>query len=130
MPRRGVPSPVITGGSVGGQRGVAVIIPGGPSVSVGAAPRWEPVDLKRNIDGRLVTIIEEKLGQKKGEEFDRCFMQGQVAAHVHMLATLEVVRSQVSPQLKPILDEAVYVTQKHLRHAESLVTTLESKESL
>ena len=42
-------------------------------------------------------------------------MQGQVVGHVHMLATLEVARNQVSPELKPVLDEAVETAQKHLK---------------
>jgi predicted outer membrane protein len=83
------------------------------------------VDFKREIDGQLVAAIEQKLGQKKGQEFDRCFIQGQIVGHVHMLATLEVARNHASSQLKPVLDDAVNVAQKHLSQAESLLSKLE-----
>ena len=80
--------------------------------------------LKREIDSQLLTLIEQKLGQKQGQDFDRCFMQGQVAAHMHMIATLEAARNQASAQLKPILDEGLAVAQKHLSEAESLTQKL------
>ena len=126
---QGTPMPAMTEGSTGGQRGVSVNIPGGPSISVATTPRWEPVNFEQEIDGRLLSLVEDKLGQKKGQEFDRCFIHGQIAAHMHMLATLEVARNQVSPQLKAVVDEAIDVAQKHLRHAESLASNLDSHES-
>jgi predicted outer membrane protein len=128
-PPQGTSIPAPSERAISGQRGVEVTIPGGPNISVATTPRWEPANLEREIDGRLVTLVEEKLGQKTGREFDRCFIHGQIAAHVHMLATLEVARNQVSPQLKPVLDEAVEIAQKHLRHAESLASELASHES-
>ena len=54
-------------------------------------------------------------------------MRGEVAAHVHMLATLEAAKSQASPQLKPVLDEAIQTAQKHLSQAESLHSKLDSQ---
>jgi hypothetical protein len=111
------------------QAGGAATIPGGAMASIVAAPRLDPVNFKRQIDGQLVTLIEDKLGQKKGQEFDRCFIQGQIAGHVHMLATLEVARTQASAQLKPVLDDAVNVAQKHLQHAESLLSKLEPQQA-
>jgi len=87
------------------------------------------VSFKRDVDRQLLTLIEEKLGQKKGMDFDRCFIAGQIVGHVHMLATLEVAKNQASPQLKPVLDEATNLAQKHLTHAESLLSKLEPQAS-
>jgi predicted outer membrane protein len=86
------------------------------------------LNFKREIDGHLVALIEQKLGQEKGQQFDRCFMRGQVVGHVHMLASLQVAANQASPRLKPILDEAIQVAQQHLSQAESLAKKLESRE--
>jgi predicted outer membrane protein len=122
-------APRATEGPVGGQPGSPATISGGPIAAAIAGSRLNPVNFKREINSQLVTIVEQKLDQKKGQEFDRCFVQGQIGAHVHMLATLEVARTQASSQLKPVLDEAVEVAQNHLRHAESLLNKLDSQES-
>jgi predicted outer membrane protein len=85
------------------------------------------ITVKREIGKQLLSMVEQKLGEKKGEDFDRCFMAGQVAAHMDMLATLEVARGKVSPEFKPVLDSAFKTVQSHLSHAESLVAQLEKK---
>jgi len=98
------------------------------NASVASMPGMKAINLKREINDDLVRRVEEKLGQKQGEDFDRCFMVGEVVGHERMLATLEVARNQVSPQLKPVLDEAVETAQKHLNHAETVLKQLEQNQ--
>ena len=113
----------------------ANVQPGGAATGAGAgmAPnplaRFTPINFKREIDGKLVALTQQQLDKKSGEDFDRCFMQGQIDLHTNMLATLEVAISQASPELKPDLQQALQVTQQHLSLAESLANKLEPKES-
>jgi len=108
----------------GNQIGSPATIPDGPNAATGPMQHMNAVTFKRDVDSQLLTLIEEKLGQKKGLDFDRCFIAGQIAGHIHMLAELEVARKQASPQLRPVLDEAATVAQKHLDQAESLLSKL------
>jgi predicted outer membrane protein len=121
--------PPSTGGAAGEHTGVTVTTPGGMTASVAAHPGSNAIAFQRAIGSQLVARIEQELGQKKGRDFDRCFVQGQIMGHVHMLATLDVARSQASAQLKPVFDEAISTAQEHLNEAQSLAKTLDSQES-
>ena len=119
--------PQTTPRAAGSQSGAAASIPAGASASTAPISGMSPLGFKREVNGEFVTLIEQKLDQEKGQDFDRCFVQGQIVGHIHMLATLEVARKQASPQLKPLLDEAVSVAQKHLSQAESLLGKLRTE---
>ncbi len=111
------PATFSAGGAAAGQAGVAAATQGGS--------RLNPATLKRDIDSQFLTLIEQKLGQKQGQDFDRCFMEGQVAAHLNMIATLQAAQNHASAQLRPVLDEGLATAQKHLSEAESLATKLQ-----
>ena len=75
------------------------------------------------------TCLQQKqqmLGQKQGAEFDKCFMQAQIGAHVGAIATLQTAGKHAqSSDLKQALQEAEQTTKKHLDHAMALYQELE-----
>jgi predicted outer membrane protein len=112
-----------------GNAAAAVSTAGMNREAAGGMQHMNAANFERQIDDQLVVLVEQKLGQKKGEEFDRCFLQGQIIGHVRMMATLEAARNQASPQLKPVLEEALGVAQKHLSEAESLLNKLPPQQA-
>lgn len=84
------------------------------------------LELDRQITDQCGQIMQQKLGEKQGAEFDKCFVAAQVGAHIHMLAALEVISQQTTGQLQQLAAEAKAKVQRHLDHAEQLAKELES----
>jgi predicted outer membrane protein len=69
---------------------------------------------------------QQMLGEKQGAEFDKCFMQAQIGAHVGAIATLQVAQKHAqSSELKQALQEAEQTTKQHLDHAVALFEQLD-----
>ncbi|RIK72188.1 MAG: hypothetical protein DCC68_26705 [Planctomycetota bacterium] len=73
----------------------------------------------------LASAMEE-LETKKGEEFDKCFVGMQIAAHQKMADELAVLKNHVgSPELRQLLTQGHETTTNHLSHAKNLMKTLD-----
>jgi predicted outer membrane protein len=83
------------------------------------------VQLKQEIGQKILQMTQQDLEQKSGSEFDKCYIGGQVGAHVAVLATLEVFRNQASPELASVLDKGIETTKTHLEHAKQIAQSLE-----
>ena len=83
------------------------------------------VTLKQKINKRCLDMVRQNLEKKEGSQFDKCYVAQQIGAHMHMLATLEVVRDQASPDLRDVLDKATKTTKSHLEHAQELAKSFE-----
>ena len=92
-----------------------------PNSSLGANQQFaQLLDLDRKITDQCGQIMQQKLADKTGVEFDRCFVGSQIGNHIHMLAALEVISQQTTGQLQQLAHEAKAKVQQHLEHAEQL----------
>lgn len=85
------------------------------------------VALKQQIGQKCLEMEKHALEEKEGSQFDKCYIGGQIGAHMHVLATLEVVRNQASPELAAVLDKGIETTKTHLDHAEKIAKALDQQ---
>jgi predicted outer membrane protein len=83
------------------------------------------IQVKDEIAQKCLASVQKELQAKQGDEFDRCFIGMQIAAHQHMVDTLSVVQNHVSPELQQVFNEGVETSQRHLTEAKKLMETLE-----
>lgn len=90
----------------------------------------QPLDfvaLKQQIGQKCLDMEKHVLEEKEGSQFDKCYIGGQIGAHMHVLATLEVVRNHASPELAVVLDKGIETTKAHLDHAQKIAKTLDQQ---
>jgi predicted outer membrane protein len=125
-----------TGEDRGGRRGeeetprVPVRRPGAqPGAADAAGERGGKHDIhlqiKKEIAERCLASTQRELEQKKGAEFDRCFMGVQKMAHMKMVDELAVLEKYASPQLQRTLAQGSQTARTHLTHAKTLAAKLE-----
>jgi predicted outer membrane protein len=73
----------------------------------------------------LQTALEE-LQNKKGAEFDHCYMQLQVFVHQGMVNSIEIYQRHASDDLQSVLQEVGPKVESHLEKAKELVKKLDS----
>lgn len=83
------------------------------------------VRLKQQLGQQCVSSASEELGQKEGDEFDKCYIGMQIAMHMQMLDTLKVFAHYASEDLDQLIEEAEDTTEQHLEHAKDLIKQLE-----
>ncbi len=74
----------------------------------------------QKIDEQVAQSLKEKLQKEQGENFDRCFLNAEIACHMQMAAALEVLKDHTSGQLQQIVQEAQPKVEQHLAKAEQL----------
>ena len=72
-------------------------------------------------------MTKEELQQKQGADFDKCYIGSAVGAHMHVLATLEVLSQNSQGELSKIAQSAQPAVQQHLDHAKQLMKQLEGE---
>ncbi|MBW3541944.1 MAG: DUF4142 domain-containing protein [Planctomycetes bacterium] len=78
------------------------------------------------VGEQTVKMQQELLSRKRGGEFDKAFMHGQIGAHVKALATLQTAQKHAtSPQLKELLQKGEQTTKQHMEHAFKVIAQLE-----
>lgn len=111
--------------------------PGQPiQQTAGAQPRaaqpGAPVDfvqLHREIAAQCLADTTKMLGEKKGAEFDACFVGQQIGAHAAMQSKLTVLQRHATSELAKILGEGIEVAQNHRKEAEKLMKQLPDPDS-
>ncbi|HEY2883050.1 MAG TPA: DUF4142 domain-containing protein [Pirellulales bacterium] len=83
------------------------------------------VQLKQQIGQKLLEMQKKDLEEKEGSQFDKCYIGGQIGAHMEVLATLEVVRNHASPEFVALLDKGIETTKTHLDHAQKIAKAWE-----
>ncbi|MDB5386954.1 MAG: hypothetical protein JWM11_2600 [Planctomycetaceae bacterium] len=68
----------------------------------------------------------EKLNEKSGAEFDKCFMSLQISKHMGMKDKLMVYQRHVTGELSEVMAEGLQTTDEHLKKAEKIMKSLES----
>lgn len=86
------------------------------------------MEIGKKAAERKVELTKTYLQDKQGEEFDKCYIGSQIAAHIAMLAELEAMEDAGSPQLQQIVSKASQSTQQHLQEVQQIAQTLEGGE--
>ncbi len=86
--------------------------------------------INEEIHKRCMTSAMEALESKKGEEFDKCYVGMQLAAHQHMADALAVLKNHATtPELRQVITQGSETTEQHLTHAKNLMKTLEREST-
>jgi len=83
------------------------------------------LEAKRRIGQQCLESAQKELGQKKGREFDACYMGTMVVKHQEMIDTQKALREYASPELQKTIDEQMQTASEHLEHAKRLMQQLE-----
>jgi predicted outer membrane protein len=92
-----------------------------------AARGNQPLDivaLDREVAQECLKSTKEKLQEKKGSEFDECFITQQVIKHAAMKDKLAVFQRHASAELAQVLSDGAETTEKHLKEAEDILKNL------
>lgn len=118
--------------TTGGQREGAAGTSGAGTAGAGAAGgdmHAQSAQLEREIAQQCLASAQEKLQDKTGAEFDKCFMGLQVAKHMTMRDKLIVFQRHASGDLKQLLATGQKKTEEHLAKAEELMKSLDQSGS-
>jgi len=85
------------------------------------------VALKRELGEACLQTARQKLEEKEGAEFDRCFIGGQIMGHMQAIDTMKVFKRHASPELAQLLDEGIQAATGHLQEAESIAKQFEGQ---
>jgi len=87
--------------------------------------QFQQEQIERELAQQCLASAEEKLNEKSGAEFDKCFMGIQIAKHMVMKDKLHVFQRHASSELAQVFAAGEKTTEEHLAHAEKLMKTLE-----
>lgn len=87
------------------------------------------LEIDRDIAKHCVQQAEDKLQQKTGAEFDRCYLAAQIGGHMQMLSALDVISQQATGELQTVAKDARSTVAAHLQHAEQLADQLKSEHA-
>jgi predicted outer membrane protein len=76
--------------------------------------------LARQIHEECLALTKEALSEKQGADFDKAYIAQQCMAHLGMKAAIKGSEPFASQQLKPVLQEGLQMTEKHLTEAKNL----------
>jgi predicted outer membrane protein len=83
------------------------------------------LQVEKEVHQQCLQSKTRELSQKEGAQFDRCYMNSQVAAHMKMADELTVYSRKVSSSLQTTLQEGLQTTQQHLAHAKQIAERLD-----
>jgi predicted outer membrane protein len=99
--------------------------PGAPMAGSSRTFGVDPLQFKSEIARQCLAMAEQELRGKQGTDFDMCYIGSQISGHVHMIASLTVAKNYASPQLRPVLEQAIGTAQHHLDEAKSIMKRLD-----
>jgi hypothetical protein len=82
------------------------------------------VSVKRELGEQCLQTAIAELEQKSGAEFDKCFVNMQIGAHLHAIDTMLVFQNHVSPELNKVLADGIQTSRGHLQRAKDLAKRL------
>jgi len=92
----------------------------------GNAALSQLASIEEKIADHCQQSLKEELQSKSGADFDQCYVGSQIAAHMQMLAALEVLSQDGPGQIKQAAEEAKPIVQQHLDHAKQLANDMKS----
>jgi len=87
------------------------------------------LQIEREIAQQCLTSAKQKLNQKSGAEFDKCYIGQQIAKHEAMKDKLTVFQRHASSELRQVLADGLKTTEHHLAKAEEIMKTLDHGSS-
>jgi predicted outer membrane protein len=87
------------------------------------------LQVKKEVAAQCLQTMTRELSQKEGSHFDRCYINGQVAAHMKMADELSVFSRHATGDLQPILQEGLQTTKQHLETAKQIAERLDNAPS-
>jgi predicted outer membrane protein len=81
--------------------------------------------LEKQVRAQCLQSMTQELSQKEGAQFDKCYMNGQVAAHMAMADHVAVFSRSGSEDLQTLCREGLQTTQQHLQMAKQIANRLD-----
>lgn len=123
-PRTAPGQPAAPGAAAAAQRAV----PGAATAPVaGGDMATTLIEIRREVADECLASARSELSNKKGDEFDACFIGMQIAAHMGLVDELTVLERHASPELQPILQKGRETAQAHLDRAKKLMKDQEKE---
>ncbi len=111
-----------------------------PPQAPGAAPRAQSapgapqaghmgnvfLQIKQELADECLESAQHELQEKKGAEFDACYVGMQLAAHMKMIDTLKVFEKHSTPELQKVFHQGLETSQKHFDHAKKIMKGLDN----
>jgi predicted outer membrane protein len=85
------------------------------------------VAIHQEVADQCLQSAKKELGKKEGNEFDKCYIGMQVAAHMMMLDELKVLKNHASGQLQQDLEQSIETTENHLSEAQKIMEEIKDK---
>jgi predicted outer membrane protein len=85
------------------------------------------VTIHRELADQCLESSKKELNDKQANEFDKCYMGMQVAAHMKMLDELKVLKNHVSSQFSQDLEQSIETTEHHLSEAKKIMEEIKDK---
>ena len=95
-----------------------------------AAGRQQPfnwVTIHREIADECLQSSKQELNDKQANEFDKCYMGMQIAAHMKMVDELKVLKNHVSSQFSQDLEKTLETTEHHLKEAKKIMEEIKDQ---
>jgi hypothetical protein len=83
------------------------------------------LQLHQEMSDQWLENSKEFLNEKKGADFDKCFVGMQVAEHARMHASLTVFHRHASGELQGLIEKSLEKCEQHMNTAVSLLKKLE-----
>lgn len=87
------------------------------------------LNLQTEIAQQCLEDAKAKLSKESGETFDASFIGFQIAMHQSTKSKLKVFERHATPEVKPIVENAIKKTEMHLVQAENLMAKLSKEHS-
>jgi predicted outer membrane protein len=117
---RNTPAPA-AGGQPGGAAGQPTMQNRRPNAPI------DHVAFKRELGELCKQTLQRELGAKSEAEFDKCYVNQQIGAHLHAIDAMRVSQNHASPELSQALTAGIETATMHLHHAKELLKKLEGK---
>jgi predicted outer membrane protein len=95
----------------------------------GAGGNLDWVSIHKQIADQCLASTKEAFGAKEGPELDRCYLGGQIMAHMKALDEIKVLRKYVSAEFQQELDACAEGCKAHLEEAKTLAKQLEGGDA-
>lgn len=87
------------------------------------------LELQQEIATQCLKDTQEYLGQKKGADFDRCFVALQIAKHAGMKSTLTVLQRHTTGKVQGVIKESLAMNTQHMQGAVELMEQLAAQDA-
>ena len=95
--------------------------------AAGGRQAFNWVTIHRELADQCLQTAKKELGEKEGNEFDKCYIGMQVAAHMKMVDELKVLKNHASSQFQQDLEQSLETAEHHLSEARKIMEEIKDK---